>query len=99
MIYGVEQSTDLRDRRTKIKKFTSLRSALKWASSSGGFTHDNPEEARNYHRTFRELYELNGKVNYKDKIFTNNGTPTYPCSKEDNLAMYLYAYAEEIKRN
>ena len=99
MIYGVEQSTDLRDRRTKIKKFTSLQSALKWVSSSGGFTYDNPEEARNYHRTFRELYELKGSVNYKDKIFSNSGTPTYPCSKDDNLATYLYVYAEEIKRS
>lgn len=97
MYYGVEKSTDMRDKRTVIKKFSSKTALLKWMKNSGGFTHDDPESARNYHHTFREGYELNGRINKKDKIFNNRGTPTYPRNYNDNLASYLYVYGVEIK--
>lgn len=98
MYYGVEQSTDMRDKRTVIKKFASNKVALlKWMKNSGGFTYDDPESARNYHHTFRKGYELNGRVNKKDKIFMESGTPTYPRNDADNLAAYLYKYGSEIK--
>ena len=97
MIYGVEQSTDIRERRTKIVKFKSEASARKWKQTkSGNFTYDNPEEARNYHKTFRELYILDGKIDKKDSIFHQQGTSTYPRSYEDNLAMYIWKYGKEL---
>lgn len=97
MYYGVEQSTDMRDKRTVIKKFSSKASLIKWMKNSGGFTYDDPESARNYHRTFREGYKLDGRVNKKDKIFMESGTPTYPRNDKDNLATYLYKYGSEVK--
>lgn len=97
MYYGVEQSTDMRDKRTVIKKFTSKVALLKWMKNSGGFTYDDPESARNYHHTFREGYELNGRINKKDKIFNDRGTTTYPRNADDNLANYLYVHGLEIK--
>lgn len=97
MYYGIEQSTDMRDKRTVIKKFSSKASLIKWMKNSGGFTYDDPESARNYHHTFREGYELKGRVDKKDKIFMDRGSPTYPRSDNDNLANYLYVYGVEIK--
>lgn len=58
MIYGIEESTDLRNPRTVIKKFSSENAARKWAARGGGFTYDDPEAARNYHHTFRRVYRM-----------------------------------------
>lgn len=97
MYYGVEQSTDMRDKRTVIKKFSSKVSLIKWMRNSGGYTYDDPEAARNYHHTFREGYELKGRVDKKDKIFNEHGSPTYPRNYNDNLAHYLYEYGLEVE--
>lgn len=98
MFYGVEQSTDLRDRKTIIKKFTSLVALNRWVlGKSGNFTYENPEDVQNYHRTFRYGYELDGRVDKKDSIFKDIGTSTYPRSLNDNIALYLYKYGKEIK--
>lgn len=98
MYYGVFQSTDLRDRRTQIKKFSSLKAALKWKEIDNGlFTHDDPDAARNHHHSFKYIYEYHGRIDKKDKIFQYNGTSTYPCTENDKLATYLYKYGTEIK--
>jgi len=96
MLYGVEQSTDLRDRRTVIKKFTSLSNLRKWMKNGGDFTHEDPEAARNYHHDLRYGYEIKGCVNKKDNIFKDKGSPTYPLTDKDKLAIYLRKYGTEI---
>lgn len=97
MFYGVEQSTDLRDRRTQIVKFNNISALEKWMKNSGRFTHENPEAARNHHHTFRYGYELKGRINFKDKIFADSGSRTYPRNKNDNLATYLFRNGREIE--
>ena len=98
MFYGVEQSTDKRSPNTVIKKFTSIVSLKKWLAVSGGFTHENPEIVRNWHHTFRTGYYLNGRINKKDKIFSDkkNRNSMYPRSLNDNIDMYLYVYGVEV---
>lgn len=97
MFYGVEQSTDLRDRRTVIKKFMSLSSLQKWTSTnSGRFTHEDPQAAKNTHHTFRYGYELNGTVNKKDPIFTNVGSRTYP---QPPKTTWLSTYTNTVVRS
>jgi len=98
MFYGVEQSTDKRCPNTVIKKFTSIRSLKKWMEFSGRFTHENPEIALNWHRTYRKGYHLNGRINKKDKIFSDkkNRNSMYPRSLNDNIDMYLYVYGVEV---
>ena len=96
MIYGIEQSTDLRNKQTVIKKFTSITAANKWASISGGFTHKDPKEAKNYHHTYRRLFKLSGRIDRKAEEFKERGTSTYPLNDEDRLANYVYRYGEPI---
>lgn len=92
------QSTDLRNRRTQIKKFSSLKSALKWKGINNGlFTYGDPDAARNHHHSFKSIYEYHGRIDRKDKIFQYTGTPTYPCTENDKLAIYLFKYGTEIK--
>jgi hypothetical protein len=97
--YGVEQSTDLRNRRTVIKRFTSIKSLNKWLGGGGGFTYEDPEAAQNYHRTLRYGYEYCGRINKNDKIFSEKGSNMYPRNYNDNLATYLYMYAKEANRD
>jgi hypothetical protein len=99
MFYGVEQSTDMREPRTVIKKFSSKVKLLKWMETSGGFTYDDPVGARNHHHTFRHGYEYQGRVDTKDKSFKDYGTSCYPRNSEDNLASFLYKYGTEIHQN
>ena len=95
MFYGIEQSTDLRDRRTVIKKFQSLTTLQKWMKNSGGFTYENPEESRNYHHTFRSGYELVGRVNKSDPIFKKDST--YHSTANDKMTRYIWKYGKEIE--
>lgn len=98
MFYGIEQSTDLRCPRTVVKKFAS-ESALKlWLNGGGGeFTYADPESARNWHRTFREGYELNGRIYRKHKVFSDVGTRDYPRCAADNLAAYIHKFGTRVK--
>lgn len=96
MFYGVEQSTDMRCPRTVIKKFKNKNALLKWMKNSGGFTYEDPDGARNHHHTFRYGYELHGRIDKKDPIFSYTGTTTYPKNKEDNMAWYLMRNGLEI---
>lgn len=97
MLYGIEQSTDMRCPRTVVKKFTSKKQLLEWMKTSGNFTYADPEKARNWHRTFRYGYELHGRVDRKDSCFNNIGTSTYPRNGQDNFADYICKHGNRIK--
>jgi len=98
MFYGIEQSTDLKNPRTVIKKTQSIRQLKLWMKKNNGrFTYDDPKSANNYHHTFRYGYEYIGRINKKHNIFNNRGTNTYPQSYEDNLYEYLYKFGNEIE--
>lgn len=96
MFYGIEQSTDMRCPRTVVKKFSSETALRKWGRGGGNFTYEDPEGARNHHRTFRCGYEYTGRIDKKDKIFQSKGTPNYPRSDIDNLAIYIRQYGREL---
>lgn len=97
MYYGVSQSTDMRCKNTIIKKFTSEIALKKWLSyGSGDFTYGDPEVVRNYHHTFKYGYKLNGRMDKKNPIFKDNGSPTYPRYESDNVASYLHEYGTRI---
>lgn len=97
MYYVISKSTDLRCLDTQIKKFTSIVAAKRYASiGQGKFTHKNPKEANNYHHTYNYVYELTGRINKKDKIFKDKGSPTYPKTYNDNLAEYIRTYGIEL---
>lgn len=96
MYYGVEQSTDLRNKQTVIKKFSSNKGLLNWMQNSGNFTYPDPESARNYHHTYRYGYILLGRIDKKDPIFKDFGTRTYPNNYEDQIATYLYKYGKSM---
>jgi hypothetical protein len=85
MIYGIEQTTDLRDRQTRIKKFTTKARALTWLSEGGKLAF--PGDPKNAHHRLRELWEVKGskpswKKAYKDYI-TNCRHSTYRRYPED----------------
>ena len=96
MFYGVEQSTDMRARRTVIKKFRSKAALEKWLAHGGGFTHGDPVAAKNHHHSHRSGYELRGKIDKRHNIFGDRGTPCYPRSDADNTAFYLYKFGEPV---
>lgn len=97
MYYGVSQSTDMRCKNTIIKKFTSINALKKWLSyGSGNYTYGDPDAARNYHHTFKYGYELSGRMDKKNSIFKDKGSPTYPRYEADNVAIYLSTYGKEI---
>ena len=98
MYYVISKSTDLRCPNTEIKKFSNLRSAERYASiGNGDFTYENPKEAKNYHHTFKHIYQLSGRINKKDMIFKESGSSYYPRGYVDNLAYYIEKYGEELK--
>ena len=70
-IIGIEQSTDSRDKQTKFKKFTTINAANKWknSDSNGRLTHgEHAETQRNYHHTFRSIYEVDARKIRKAEI-------------------------------
>ncbi len=98
MFYGIEQSTDLRDPRTVVKKFSSESALRRWIGNGGGeFTYTDPDMARNWHHTFREGYELIGRVDRKSKIFSDVGTRDYQRCAADNLAAYIHKFGTPVK--
>ena len=98
MFYGIEQSTDMRNKRTVIKRFPTKARLLTWMQNSGGFTHSDPAAARNYHHTFRYGCELAERIDKKHRVFRDRGSPSYPRTHADNMASYLYTYGTEIDR-
>ena len=96
MYYGIEQSTDMRCPRTVVKKFRSENALRKWMQGGGNFTYADPDSARNHHRSFRSGSEYKGRIDKKDKIFSNYGTRDYPKNDTDNLAFYIQKYGREL---
>lgn len=99
MYYGVEQSTDLRHPDTVVKKFKTKAEALRWKKEpgkNGRTSYSNPEEARNWHHTFRKVYKFSGWIDWKHPTFRDKGTATYPRSDLDRMATYLWIAGEEI---
>ena len=96
MFYGIEQSTDLRCLRTKVVKFTSRTSLLKWMAGGGGYTYADPDVARNHHHNLREGYEIKGRIRKSDGVFRDRGTRDYPRNDADNLARYISIYGDPI---
>ncbi len=96
MFYGIAQSTDMRDPDTYIIKFTAKSALFKWMRGGGDYTHSDPAAARNYHRTFRRGYELQGRIDKRDAIFGDRGSHTYPRNEKDNLAYYIKKYGREL---
>lgn len=59
MIYGFTYSTDMRSPCPRRKTFSTVKQALGWLNAGMlQFSHANPEEARNWHRDLREVYEM-----------------------------------------
>lgn len=87
----IEKSTDLRYPQTKITFTTSLAKAKRIRElRSGRFTYDDPDEARNWHRTFVYVYQLpTGWRKPSEKFLREEArkesTPTYPRTPSDIL--------------
>ncbi|MBD5641851.1 MAG: hypothetical protein HDQ91_05485 [Desulfovibrio sp.] len=82
---------------TKVRKFSSLNAAMRFARiGSGNYTYKDPEAARNWHHTFNSVWELKGRINRRDPIFSDRGTSCYPRNDADNLAAYIQRNGEEI---
>lgn len=101
MIYGIEYSTDMRDRRTKVTKFRSIKRAVEWASVSGGYTHGEPVAAMNWHRTFRAVVETYDGWRVPsnavlDAQARQRSTPTYPMTPNDVLADSIFRNGRRI---
>lgn len=96
MLYGIEQSTDMRCPRTVVKKFTSRKALAYWLMGGGGYTYADPDSARNWHHSFRSGFELSGRIDKSNKIFKDSGTPTYPRNATDNLATYIQTFGKSI---
>ena len=108
MFYGVEQTTDQRCPDTKIKKFTSLKQALKWRSNSGGYAwpgaarNDIPGPLRNFHHRLREVYEMprgwrKPSSKQLNKEAWERSTSMYPRSSNEILASIFFRKGIEIK--
>jgi len=89
MFYGIEQSTDQRCPRTVVKKLASQSALKRWMAGGGGYTYSDPDGAKNHHRSFRYGYELAGRIDRKDRVFSISGTRDYPRNDADNLAEYI----------
>lgn len=106
MIYGIDQTTDLRDLDTRIKKFTSKKAALIWKSQSGGYAwvgaadEDIAPSQQNWHRRFRHIYETkNWRPPSKKKLYElaiRDSSSTYPRNSLDILASLISNNGIEI---
>lgn len=97
MFYGVIQSTDMRCRNAKVIKFSGRNALITWINAGGEFTHENPEEAQNYHRNIRHGYKLSGRVNRKDAVFSCFAGGVYAKTQEERLVDYLNKYGEVVE--
>lgn len=100
----IERSTDLRDPRTRIWFVRNLRETARFREGSGRFTHVNPEEARNWYRTFVEVYELPSGWRKPPKRrlsewVRREATPTYPRNELDALAWFIRREGQRLDLN
>ncbi|MDA8209189.1 MAG: hypothetical protein M0Z92_09355 [Actinomycetota bacterium] len=107
MIYGIEQTTDMRYPETKIVKFTSRKRALAWLADDQGFAwaggarHDIPASQQNWHSRIRACYEVVGFRRPSDKKLREEAhrisTPTYRRNAADVLAGEIRSQGERIE--
>lgn len=95
MIYGIEQSIDPLDRRTKIEKFTCKSAAIKWVMQ-GRLTVKYVNPPYNYHRLIRSAYELEGRINKRDALFDCDVATANSRNENDNKAAYIFKYGKAI---
>jgi len=100
----ISRSTDLRCPNSKVRILRSKRNALaiKASGNSGDYTYEDPAIARNWHRTFINVYELPAGVRLPSvkalkKEAKKASSPTYPRSWEDILADYIRRVGVKIK--
>jgi hypothetical protein len=102
MIIGIEQSTDLRDRRTALKKFSSVKAAEKWKNheDNGKLTHgEHAEVQRNYHHSFRTVYEVDARritKSYINKLISETRHSIYQLSTNDAKARIIQKIGVEL---
>lgn len=90
MIYGIEFTTDLRDKQTRIKTFPDSKKgrekALDWKKAGGGLAW--PSDPKNAHHRLREIIRCDRPVKPPKKAFkeyeeTCRGRSAYPRRLED----------------
>lgn len=99
MLYGIEQSTDLRELATKVVKFRTQAAAERWARAGGGFAHDDPAAAKNFHHKLRALYEVEGRPPSKRELQRQAdswATPAYPRTVNDQLAYWICVHGRAL---
>ena len=107
MIYGIEQTTDLRNRETKVEKFSSMAKAIKWGKRGGAFAwngasrSDIDPQTQNWHRRLRSIYQMPygwrpPSRTKLDEVVQKSYSSTYYCSRHDALANAVIKDGEEI---
>lgn len=101
MIYGIEQSTDMRRPDTRIVRFASEAKARAWRSQGGGLTHgEHADVVRNHHHTHRSLYTSNGfravATNADRREARRRSTSMYPRTANDVLAARIKSECTEV---
>lgn len=100
-IYGIEQSTDSRAPRTKVIRSRSAQGMREWADGGGGFTYPDPEGARNFHHSFRSLWEMpkgwrKPSRAALSKMAREKSSRDYPRNETDALADIIALEGTEV---
>jgi hypothetical protein len=108
MLYGYEQTTDLRYPETKIRRFTSRKAAIDWLRAGrdkfawpGAADSSLPPVSQNWHRRLRRVFEMpRGWRPPSQKQLgietARNATPTYHRTPNDELARHILLNGVEI---
>ena len=82
----------------KAWKFASESALRRWIGNGGGeLTYSDQESARNWHHTFREGYEMKGRIDRKNRIFSDVGTRDYQRCAADNMAAYIHKFGTHVR--
>ncbi len=101
MIYGIEQSTDMRCPQTVIAKFTSRRSAMRWLEPARLTHGEDAETVQNFHHTLRTAYEmpvgfrLPSPKQLSVRAFKNSSS-AYPRNSRDIIASIVRAAGTKV---
>ncbi len=104
MIVGIEETTDVGHRQTRIVRFRTEGAARRWLEHSGGFAWpaaadiDLPARQQNWHRRFREAHVLRPRFRLDEReVRRMVGWPHYRLPDEVRASMYRQASVREIK--
>ena len=101
MIYGVEETTDIRHPETVIVKFRTELQARKWAENSGGFawsgaaTESLPRQSQNWHKRFRRIFLMPYGWRPPSKKKLDKERDRFQ-SRESLIARYVWKYGKEL---